>query len=71
MRLESIIRFFKRRDRVENEKKEIPGIYDVPESDDYKKPGIDKKLAKEILLTYGSPEMVKDYEEITGRKLDE
>lgn len=55
----------------EEEKKDIPGIYDVPESEDYRKPGIDKKFIKNILLTYGSSTHVRVYEESTGIKLDE
>lgn len=56
---------------MQEEKKEVPGIFDVPESDEYQKSGIDKKFVKDILLTYGSPAQVEEYEEITGIKLDE
>lgn len=70
VRLEDRLKCFSRRKPMANEeKKEIPGIYDVAESESYKKPGIDKELARDILLTYGSTEHVKAYEEISGVKL--
>ena len=55
----------------EEEKKEIPGIYDIPESEEYRKGKIDKQFIKKVLLTYGSPSQVRAYEEISGIKLDE
>jgi len=71
--LESIIKHLFRKEKKmgEEEKKEIPGIYDIPESEEYRKGKIDKQFIKKVLLTYGSPSQVRAYEEISGIKLDE
>jgi len=72
MRLEDIIKYFRRETIMDKEQgKQIPGIYDVPESEEYKKAGIDKDFVKKVLKTYGSPTQLKVYEESTGIKLNE
>ncbi len=70
-RLEEMFKYFTKKSSTPEEKKDPPGIYTVPESESYKKPGINKELTKEILLKYGGPAHVEAYKEITGIDLDE
>lgn len=72
MRLEDIIKYFRKGNIMGKEQeKEVPGIINIPESEECKKAGIDKAFVKEVLKTYGSPTQIKVFEESTGIKLDE